>query len=438
MHKVQKRPQEGMRPFSNDKCVRHIPLTKFQCDETAPHCQRCQRRGNECQYPENHRYNEQKDQTKQRTLVARCIESLESLTCSPFPCTLALIDQSISYNSLVPSTGSVEILSFGLDDLNRLHFFQSVTCATLGTHSVQDTYRSEILRLAISVSIPNAFCQHRFQYPVANIEQRPYLMHTVLALTRAHHRQLVNSSFDATLQEQDQIALALSQYSARLSFGITAEDADALLATSTLINGFYFASVRTADPSKSWPLVSSPTDLQWIGAQQGPRLIMAGAAQWLSQGVFASAFSDFDPDISSPRTLSEDEACIDARFRDLCAFCDAGPDSNGNNDQHYRPYLVLLATFLHVVPCTSTMARYLPFISSLEVDFIDRLRVKDTRALLILAWWYALICPLPQWWLAVRARTECVAICMFLELTEASPDLQELLDFPARRCGYIT
>ena len=263
-------------------------------------------------------------------------------------------------------------------------------------------------------------------------------MHTVLALTRAHHRQLVDLSFSATLHEQDQIALALSQYNARLSSRITAEDADALLATSTLINGFYFASVSTADSSKSWPLVSSPTDLQWIGAQQGPRLIMADAAQWLSQGVFASAFSDFDPEPLSCETSSGDALGIDARFRDLCAFCDTGPDSNSENDEPYRPYLALIAPCLHIVPSTNTMARYLPFISSLEVEFIDLLRVKDTRALLILAWWYALICPLPQWWLTVRARTECAAICMFLGSKSTSPELRGLLDFPARRCEYKT
>ena len=127
-------------------------------------------------------------------------------------------------------------------------------------------------------------------------------MHAVLALIHSHHRYLLGESIESTPIEQHQISRALACYNARLSSSLTAEDADALLATSTLINAFSFASISTTDPAKSWPLVSSPTNLQWLAVQQGPALIMAASTPWLAQSVFFSTFSDFELDATAIST----------------------------------------------------------------------------------------------------------------------------------------
>ena len=253
-------------------------------------------------------------------------------------------------------------------------------------------------------------------------------MHTVVALSSVHRRKLVNSTSSPGDSEARQYSLALACYNSRLSSPMNQEDSDALLATATLINAYAFASTSSADAERCWPLTSSPNSLQWLAVQQGPSLIMASIAQWLPQSVFLASFADFNLDPSTPLPSNPDAPVhLMPRFYALCA-----------DDPIYKPYLDMLAPLLPLNPTTANMAQYLPFISSLQPPFCALLQRRDSRALLVLAWWYALICPLDQWWLKQRVRTECMAICMFLERDwgRDSRELGGLLDFPARRCEY--
>lgn len=258
-------------------------------------------------------------------------------------------------------------------------------------------------------------------------------MHAVLGMTLIHRRCVNERLTEATLAERDQLSLTLIHYDARLKSPLTAEDSDAMLATSTLINAFAFASIPTDDPMASWPMVSTPADLQWLAVQQGPELIMAASAQWMMQSVFASAFADFDigqesiPSIEPPASPTE-------LFHTLESFCKVTHNSKIDVNP-YSTYLQILAPMLPIPATTTNMAKFLPFVSAIRPPFLDLLGARDARALAILAWWYALICPLRQWWLVRRAHVECTAICTFLQ-QKFGHELDVVLDFPARRCGY--
>jgi hypothetical protein len=55
---------------------------------------------------------------------------------------------------------------------------------------------------------------------------------------------------------------------------------------------------------------------------------------------------------------------------------------------------------------------------------------KDPRGLLLLAYWFALVKQVGQWWIVERARSECMAIVRYLaELQD--PTITPLLAFPA-------
>lgn len=260
-------------------------------------------------------------------------------------------------------------------------------------------------------------------------------MHAILALSHAHRRYLLGQS--ATLQhEEDQlVSSALASYNARLSSPVTADDCDALLATATLINAISFAASQATSSRSSWPLVSSPTDLQWLAVQPGPKLILNKSANWLQQSVFLSALSDFEIDsTSSPLPTSTDDPS--ELLPALSSYCGISTYSESNCDDNvYAQYIELLTPMLSISATTANMAKLLPFVSAIQGPFLELLRAKETRALLLLSWWYALICPLQQWWLAARARMECAAICVFLE-EEADAGLLRLLEFPAIRCKH--
>lgn len=105
------------------------------------------------------------------------------------------------------------------------------------------------------------------------------------------------------------------------------------------------------------------------------------------------------------------------------------------------PYFtaVSLLTRLWHLKCTqATMTRYMQFLGFMDPVFKSLLHEKDPRALLILAHWYGPMCE-SLWWIARRAKLECQAICLYLELFHPDEkDIQVLLARPKEQCGLIT
>lgn len=258
-------------------------------------------------------------------------------------------------------------------------------------------------------------------------------MHAILTTTHMHRRHVTESlNTSPAFAERNRLSLALSSYNARLAAPLTEDDADALLATATLVNAISFATVSTTDPSASWPMVTSPHDLQWLAIQQGPGLVMANSGRWMAQSLFASSFPDFERDSEPP---NPNAGYIHPTRIPTAMFVVCGITLGTiADDNPYLNCLELLEPLLSLTPSTANMAKFLPFIGSIRPAFLDLLKQRDHSALLILSWWYALLCPLEQWWLCTRSRTECAAICMYLHQC-ASATVKELLAFPATACG---
>lgn len=99
-------------------------------------------------------------------------------------------------------------------------------------------------------------------------------------------------------------------------------------------------------------------------------------------------------------------------------------------------------TALHIlipllpIPCErGNIVKFLAFIGHMEEGFKGLLRDRDSKALLLLGYWYAKVWK-AVWWIERRAVLECGAICVFLE-NRCGGDklLMDLLAFPKRRCG---
>lgn len=257
------------------------------------------------------------------------------------------------------------------------------------------------------------------------------LMHALLALSAMHIRYLEAVAQRPTPLEIYHWQQTLVKFGRKVTPRISNDDADAMLATATLVNGISFAMIEATDPLQSWPLSSKADDLQWLSLQGGIELIFRATQPLHDDSVLRELFSDIDEDADA--TCNEDLG-LDGLAPRLIQLCQITAQSTAENNPYYAA-LQILAPLLRLTCTAETLLAHLSFIGSMQPEYISLLRVKDHRALLILSYWYATICPFKCWWTAPRSKTECTAICIYLE-KYAKSSVRELLPIPAQACGY--
>jgi hypothetical protein len=88
---------------------------------------------------------------------------------------------------------------------------------------------------------------------------------------------------------------------------------------------------------------------------------------------------------------------------------------------------MVIPTSFGIEGIPSAFIPFFSFMSHMQPKFRMLLELKDSRALLLLACWYAKICH-SQWWVARRALLECQTTCLYLERHHAGETaIQELL-----------
>lgn len=115
-------------------------------------------------------------------------------------------------------------------------------------------------------------------------------------------------------------------------------------------------------------------------------------------------------------------------------LCEIKADTTSEDNVYHAP-VRCLSLLLKASPSQRTGELYINFLSGVKRPFMDLLRAKDPRALLIMGHVYATALQSQQWWLVGRAKLECAAICMFLESCP-DPSIRYMLRFPASACGY--
>ena len=238
-------------------------------------------------------------------------------------------------------------------------------------------------------------------------------MHALLALS-----SLETSSSERLLYHW---ASCISSYNEYLAPKIAAKDASAMLITSTLISGIAFAMVDDT----TWPSDTNPGELQWLRLQQGISLVFMSIDPFDLRGDIQVLFTGVE---------EIDEAAATKRDPSL-AFPELFAITSDPKENPYTDALHSLAAFAYVPVLPSTIFAHLGFIASLSKPFTSLLEAKDHRALLILAYWYARMCAIDYWWILRRAKSECRAICQYLE-KYAIFEIQQLLVLPAKVCGY--
>ncbi len=116
---------------------------------------------------------------------------------------------------------------------------------------------------------------------------------------------------------------------------------------------------------------------------------------------------------------------------ELISFCNLDTASTSNNCPYYTVASGLAQALIIEGPQITIILSFLSFISNIQPSFKELLKAKEPRALLLLAYWFAVICKIDIWWLSRRAIREGQATCLYLE-TELGYDIniQTLLRFP--------
>ena len=253
-------------------------------------------------------------------------------------------------------------------------------------------------------------------------------MHAVMTITARHDRFVSASpNSEKTAIEAYHSYQSAALFNQKLSTPIQPSDRDAILATAIILGSVAVSSIKSSSPEETWPLKSSSSsDLQWLRFSDGKKVIWGITNPLRPESIFHVLAEDYGLLSDAAQTP---EPLIQNLPSQLLNLCDIDNTSNINNNPYYTA-LQVLATVLNI-PCNpSTILKFLAFITKMQPDYLRLLELKDPRALLLMALWYAQVCHY-QWWLATRARLECRAICTYLErFHPREAVIQDLLQLP--------
>ncbi|KAL8989619.1 MAG: hypothetical protein Q9177_001528 [Variospora cf. flavescens] len=309
---------------------------------------------------------------------------------------------------------SAFVTSNGLHGLNSeetelFHHFNTQTLATLGSLSVQEVIASS---LAAALDLD-------------------FLKHAACALSASHMICLSDRQDLACKYHLDR---ALFIFRQRLSSPITATQVDAVLTSCVLLNMIAFSNGHHR-PENSW-LFTSTSDLQWLTVQAGLRTIMSDVRHVLKDSSWATVYTKDAHEFRGTFRASFDE--------DILGLEDVPPDLKKvfGIEQHSNPKTNAYYTTLHtLVPLLTknrtekSLTRLMTVVHRFTPGLYQLLRMRDERALLLLAYWLGLMSEVHLWWISYRAQSECFACCRYLDV-HGDDSIRALLAFPANQCGY--
>jgi hypothetical protein len=251
-------------------------------------------------------------------------------------------------------------------------------------------------------------------------------MHAVLAVGSAYERHLTsppNIPSHRTISEISNFSQSTSLLGEQLRKSIVPQAKDAIWASAALYGALVFVAVDASNPEEAWPLKDSACDLDWIPMVD---------AKW----VLWNLMDPLRPD-SIFRCLADTYADlrIDAPPNgvhgvppSLARLCDLDEKSTVETNPYFEA--VHAISQLNGPPeSREYLTRILAFLSCMSPPFKALMASKDARALLLLVLWYSKA-GRTVWWIEMRARVECQAICLYLQRYHADDaGIQGLLPY---------
>lgn len=267
-----------------------------------------------------------------------------------------------------------------------------------------------------------------------DFSKHPFLMHIILATTAIHDRHLPKQPGidDAPLAEAYHGAKGAALLVEKLSNPIVYEERDALWSSAAMLGIATMTSLDASSPAEAWPMKPyDPSDLDWLNMTVGKEAIWRVTNPMRPDSIFFAMAEGYTALMSSPPLLNLQDIP-----KDFIQLCDLDGPVPSDQNTYYAP-----VSFLSVLmrdTCThNSMPKYISFLGFMSPAFRSLLQLKDPRALIIFAHWYACVI-VSQWWVARRALVECQAICLYLERYHSGDSgIQAILDRPRRLCGLV-
>ncbi|PQE05610.1 C6 finger domain protein [Rutstroemia sp. NJR-2017a BBW] len=393
------------------KGCRNCKLRRVKCDEKRPSCFKCRDYGYICNY--DSRTPDLEMAISGGSIAAETGEEIQSWsTFSSKPLKKPTIPITLEPSITIGDGMSSMILD--RQSLARLDRFRNRTVLSIGTPTTSELFQN--------ISYSMAF-------------EHPYLMHVMQTLTATHDRFLAlpsPHSYHRSVTESYHLSHAASLFNKKLFSPINDKDRDALWATAALMGIISISSIEASTPYEAWPLTPySDTDLDWLRMSESKVVIWNLTKPDRPDSVFHKLSIHFIKAHTESEKREPNFSVLPPQFLELCEIDTFSTASN-------NPYYALLVGLVNITTAdnkNSATQAFLGSLSHMQSGFKGLMKSRDPRALLLVAWWYAKVHKL-NWWLELRAVTECQAICIYLGRYYADDLLiKELLEFPRMECG---
>lgn len=312
---------------------------------------------------------------------------------------------------LLADDGTIATHPTATSNVRMLQHFQATTFLTLGGPRYTKVFKSSVEGKAWEL---------------------PYLMHMTLAVSCAHLKRLVFQSTNCSLHNRYALAEATHWQSGLQLYqkALTGKkhDFDGTITATFLSIIFTFAlddeipqdSYTANDPDKLMHAINP------LAATGGFGAIRNVLGERMLDSVWRAVLLDSDDDKG---TFSSDTPGIVGLPRAFVQLC--GLDENSNSDNNpYHTIVRLLTPLLHLKQDGNNFTKLISFSGRTWRYFKPLLLRRDPRALLLISYWFALMRQVDQWWIATRAKTECLALVKYLCLV-GDEKITALLPFPA-------
>lgn len=256
-------------------------------------------------------------------------------------------------------------------------------------------------------------------------------MHAVLTLILIHDRYLSGSAYTPlSTVEAFYWQQGLHLYIRKLLGPLQPSDIDCLWATGATFSVAAFSHIEAKTLQQVWPLKPpSSLDLNWLKMSEGKKEFLKRMQPTAIDNAVGPLFTR-----ENIRALLDETPPIlglDALPFGLITLCCLDVPVSSPEDNPYYLAASSLAQSLNSESKQVIVLNFVGFLMSMPLEFRKLLELKDPRALLLLAWWYARHIQYPHWWLFRRAKKECQAICIYLKSYHWDHTaIQDLLQYP--------
>ncbi|PYH76492.1 hypothetical protein BO82DRAFT_296166 [Aspergillus uvarum CBS 121591] len=374
---------------------------RVKCDESKPHCLRCQKLNLDCSYEPNSSSSSSSSTDPEKTMT-------RFLTSSP---------DSRAYNLAQDAVGAqlhdlLQLPQSASPSLRveALHHFYGFSDPALGPQAPQAEYQRRVIQLGF---------------------ESPYLMHAIIAFASSHLRYTTPGKHRTyAVTETHHWQEAITQYARELRT-IGPHNMDGLFGACLLLTVCSFELDRY-DPRTSFVFASSQqqtaTALTWLTLQVGLRRLLAATVPWQRGSMWWDVFMasaaqyrgvfDVEEDPTGRKLAGTEGWGFDPALAELCGI-HAG--STPANNVYYEPVRIL-SGLMRLPGGIRSFGAYAGWMGRLEPAFFERLVRKEVAALVVLKGWLVLLGSVDLWWIGVRVRSEVQAINWFLEGIEGDGD----------------